>query len=143
VRELKQLQDENTRLKKLVAELSLDKAILQDVSTKSGTARLETRSGGLHCQPLRSQASQGVQADEASAQRPVLPQCERQSGRYANGYAGNPVFHEVCLQVRTHLRVVITSVGSDAFFLACNSWANCDISESFAVVPGSACTGPL
>ena len=31
VRELKQLQDENARLKKLVAELSLDKAILQDV----------------------------------------------------------------------------------------------------------------
>lgn len=34
VRELKQLQDENVRLKKLVAELSLDKAILQDVATK-------------------------------------------------------------------------------------------------------------
>lgn len=34
VRELKLLQDENARLKKLVAELSLDKAILQDVSSK-------------------------------------------------------------------------------------------------------------
>lgn len=34
VRELKQLQAENVRLKKLVAELSLDKAILQDVATK-------------------------------------------------------------------------------------------------------------
>ena len=33
-RELKQLQEENTRLKKLVADLSLDKAILQDVATK-------------------------------------------------------------------------------------------------------------
>ena len=32
VRELKQLQDENTRLKKLVAELSLEKAILQGAS---------------------------------------------------------------------------------------------------------------
>ena len=32
VREFKQLQDENARLKKLVAELSLDKAILQDLS---------------------------------------------------------------------------------------------------------------
>ena len=31
VRELKQLQDENARLKKLVAELSLDKAISQDI----------------------------------------------------------------------------------------------------------------
>ena len=35
VRELKQLQDDNVRLKKLVAELSLDKAILQDVATKN------------------------------------------------------------------------------------------------------------
>jgi putative transposase len=34
VRELKQLQDENGRLKKLVANLSLDKAILQDINSK-------------------------------------------------------------------------------------------------------------
>ena len=34
VRQLKQLQEENGRLKKLVAELSLDKAILQDVASK-------------------------------------------------------------------------------------------------------------
>lgn len=34
VRELKQLQEENTRLKKLVADLSLDKAMLQDITTK-------------------------------------------------------------------------------------------------------------
>lgn len=34
VRELKMLQDENARLKKLVAELSLDKAILQDINSK-------------------------------------------------------------------------------------------------------------
>jgi len=33
-RELKHLQEENARLKKLVAELSLDKAILQDVAAK-------------------------------------------------------------------------------------------------------------
>ena len=34
VRELKQLQDENSRLKRLVAELSLDKAMLQDINSK-------------------------------------------------------------------------------------------------------------
>ena len=34
VRELKILRDENVRLKRLVAELSLDKAILQDVASK-------------------------------------------------------------------------------------------------------------
>ncbi len=34
VRQLRQLQDENSRLKKLVAELTLDKAMLQDVVKK-------------------------------------------------------------------------------------------------------------
>jgi putative transposase len=31
MRRLKQLEDENSKLKKLVADLSLDKAMLQDV----------------------------------------------------------------------------------------------------------------
>lgn len=35
-RQLKQLQEENERLKKIVAELSLDKAMLADVIKKSG-----------------------------------------------------------------------------------------------------------
>lgn len=34
VRQLKQLQEENNRLKRLVAELTLDKAMLQDVLSK-------------------------------------------------------------------------------------------------------------
>ena len=34
VREFKQLQDENARLKRVVAELTLDKVILQDVVQK-------------------------------------------------------------------------------------------------------------
>lgn len=34
MRQLKQLQEENTRLKQLVAELSLDKTMLQDVLAK-------------------------------------------------------------------------------------------------------------
>jgi len=34
VRQLKQLQEENGKLKELVAELSLDKAMLQDVLAK-------------------------------------------------------------------------------------------------------------
>jgi|SRR5580704_18953616 putative transposase len=34
VRQLKQLQEENTRLKQLVADLTLDQAMLQDVLSK-------------------------------------------------------------------------------------------------------------
>ena len=39
VRELKQVNEENARLKKLVAELSLDKAVLQDVLSKKFAGR--------------------------------------------------------------------------------------------------------
>jgi putative transposase len=42
-RELKALRDENTKLKRLVADLSLDKVMLQDVVQKSG----EAPSGGV------------------------------------------------------------------------------------------------
>jgi putative transposase len=35
VRQLKQLQEENTRLKQLVADLTLDQAMLQDVLSKT------------------------------------------------------------------------------------------------------------
>lgn len=39
VRELRQVVEENARLKKLVAELSLDKAVLQDVLSKKFPGR--------------------------------------------------------------------------------------------------------
>ena len=35
IRELKSLSEENARLKKLVADLSLEKAVLQDVLSKN------------------------------------------------------------------------------------------------------------
>src|SRR3954453_5476273 len=44
VREMKQLHDENSRLKQLVAELSLDKTMLQDVLRKKWGSR---RGAGL------------------------------------------------------------------------------------------------
>lgn len=89
VRELKQLQDENARLKKLVAELSLDKAILQDIAAKKcGPARAEARRGGLRSKPLWIDDEAGRSAREAAAQRSVLP--ERQ---------GSP-----CGAARTHAR---------------------------------------
>jgi putative transposase len=34
MRRLRQLEDENTKLKRIVADLSLDKAMLQDVLSK-------------------------------------------------------------------------------------------------------------
>jgi len=36
IRELRQLREENSKLKRLVADLSLDKTMLQDVISKKG-----------------------------------------------------------------------------------------------------------
>lgn len=48
VRRLKQLEDENRRLKQLAADLSLDKTMLQDVlSKKNCKACTQTRAPGL------------------------------------------------------------------------------------------------
>ncbi len=41
VRQYKQVQEENTRLKRLVAELSLDKVVLQDVLSKKLAIRID------------------------------------------------------------------------------------------------------
>jgi putative transposase len=39
IRRLKQLEEENAKLKRLVADLSLDKTMLQDALRKNGEAR--------------------------------------------------------------------------------------------------------
>lgn len=44
IRRLKQLEEENAKLKRLVADLTLDKSMLQDVLRKSGKARRSSRS---------------------------------------------------------------------------------------------------
>ena len=60
VRELKQLQDENTRLKKLVADLSLDNAILQDINQKNGSARVEAPGSELRGGSLPDEPTTGL-----------------------------------------------------------------------------------
>ena len=47
MKRLKQLEEENAKLKKLVADLSLDKVMLQDVLSKNGRACRAKRSGDV------------------------------------------------------------------------------------------------
>ncbi len=55
LRRLKQLEDKNRRLKRLVTDLTLDKQMLQDVLSKSYSARCEAGSGnGDADRPTRS-----------------------------------------------------------------------------------------
>jgi putative transposase len=60
VRELKQLRDENARLKKLVAELSLGKAILQDINSENGPARAEASGDELRDRSLPVESATGL-----------------------------------------------------------------------------------
>jgi len=55
LRELRQLRDENTRLKRLMADLTLDKQILSDVVKKSSEAVEATRFNGLDHRHLPAQ----------------------------------------------------------------------------------------
>lgn len=57
---LRALEDENARLKKLVAELALDNQMLKAVSEKSGEACGETRGGALGPNSIRSQRASRV-----------------------------------------------------------------------------------
>ena len=51
-RELKQLREENAKLKRLVADLSLDTVMLQDIVQNSSQARRAARGRALPDRPL-------------------------------------------------------------------------------------------
>jgi putative transposase len=61
VRQLKQLQEKHTRLKQLVAELSLDKTMLQDVLRKNSEALAPPSAGRF---------PEGSPSDERATRRP-------------------------------------------------------------------------
>ena len=56
---LKQLEEENAKLKRLVADLSLDKTMLQDVLRRKGWARRSARGGGCAARHLPGQRAAG------------------------------------------------------------------------------------
>lgn len=59
-RKLKALEDENAKLKKLLAEAMLDNAILKDVASKNGDARCEAECGGSCPCAARGEPASGV-----------------------------------------------------------------------------------
>jgi len=75
VRQMKQLREENTRLKQLVAELTLDKTMLQDVLRKSCKAFTAPPVGEVSKAELPGKRTTrmlrtGVGASDASLRRP-------------------------------------------------------------------------
>jgi len=72
-RKLKQLEEENAKLKRLVADLSLDKIMLQDVVKKSGEALGAPRHDPVHGDALRGERTQGVCCGDVHALQLPLP----------------------------------------------------------------------
>jgi hypothetical protein len=75
-RELKQLRDENARLKRLVADLSLDKVMLQDVVQKSSEACQATRSDAVLDGPIHGQRATRLLGGPRDAIVGLLPESE-------------------------------------------------------------------
>ena len=72
VRRLRVLEEETRKLKQLVADLSLDKQMLQDVLRKSPEACSATAPGRVSAGCLRRERAPGLPgADVASGQPPV------------------------------------------------------------------------
>lgn len=65
LRRLKQLEEENQRLKRLVADLSLDKEMLQEVIKKSSETGPEAGSGNLAAGGLPYRAAAWLPSDDA------------------------------------------------------------------------------
>jgi putative transposase len=59
LRELRQLREENSKPKHLVANLSLDRHTLQEIVQKSCEASSSTRAGALDANRLRTEARGG------------------------------------------------------------------------------------
>lgn len=71
LRRLSQLEDENRKLKQLVADLTLDKHMLQDVVKKSGNRPLKTLRGALPIAGLQNSGASGLSySTDASFQLP-------------------------------------------------------------------------
>ena len=72
-RRLKALEDENTKLKKLLADAMLDNVALKDSLQKNGDARCEARSGRSRSDPVRAERAAGVHDRRRRSQGHPLP----------------------------------------------------------------------
>jgi putative transposase len=72
-RRCRELEDEVERLKRLVAQLMLDKQMLQDVAKKSGDRRPAAGRGRLSERALRRVSATDLRRDETVAVDPEIP----------------------------------------------------------------------
>jgi putative transposase len=73
-RKLKTLEDENAKLKKLLAEAMLDNAILKDVASKNGDASCEAGCGGSCLRTAWGEPASGVRGAVVGSIENAIPQ---------------------------------------------------------------------
>lgn len=82
LKRLRQLEEENLKLKRLVADLSLDQAMLQDVLPKSSEARSAAPTRRSPSAKPRCQSDAGLYRREASSViLPLRPQAVAENNR--------------------------------------------------------------
>jgi putative transposase len=89
IRRLKQLEDENAKPKRVVADLTLDKAMLQDVLRKNGKARRPTRDRTPPATSLRYWRTTGLQGDRLPSIFATLQVTRRSTNRTAHPVEGS------------------------------------------------------
>ena len=73
-KKLKALDDENTKLKRLLAEAMLDNAMLKDLNSKNGDARCQAAGCGSPCCVVRGEPAAGVRSDPGRSELGALSQ---------------------------------------------------------------------
>ncbi len=72
VKKLRQLEDENRRLKQMVAEQALDIQALKAINAKTGRAQGEASGGSVEHRALWAQSATGVPASRSGSPDPAL-----------------------------------------------------------------------
>jgi putative transposase len=88
LRELRQLREENRKLKTLVADLTLDKHILQEVLSKRPEARGTPRAGMQGAAGISTQREASLRAGRNHSMDQSLPKSPRSPGGVANAITG-------------------------------------------------------
>ncbi len=87
LRELRQLREENAKLKRLVADLSLDRHVLQEIVAKSCEASSAARAGGVDAVCSRNEPAASGGADPGRAWNLALCASPRPAGSAADAIA--------------------------------------------------------
>ena len=84
LRELRQLREENAKLKRLVADLSLDRHVLQEIVAKNCKASCASRAGGVGARYPRDEPAAGSAADPGRTDDAALRALPRPAGGLAD-----------------------------------------------------------